>query len=320
MLLLATSAGAAPSLDAARLAKLETNLSIPICGVGYLDSRAGQLDAAGKFDKVPYLLHMARTRYADDKRRSLSVLAVRLLSRKKARSALVSLVKDKSVAAEVRYEAARTLAQELGSGFGKKLLFAEAHGGDLQRRADSLSALMHVLAAGDLERVIDLAADQDHYVVDRFLEEIEKQPRLRPSALALLRKKYTAAKGTERVRYGYALLLLGVPGHESEVKRFLLDKKTVKDETELYQLGQMCHALAARGHAFAFDAALHVTDLYRQVKGAAFFMYALSVFWESAPFDQKWVLGKTEPEAARIVRRWWQQNGAALRFDGKRFR
>ncbi len=229
-------------------------------------------------------------------------------------------MKDKSIAGEVRYEAARSLAQELHSRAGKALLDAEIKGNDVQRRADSLSALMEVLRPNELGSVVGLAADPDHYVVDRFMSELAKRSFLKPAVVGQLKKKHAAAKGDDRARLAYALCYLGQPGHAAEVKQYLLGYQNPKDEQELYQLGQMCHALAERGHKFAFDAALHVTDLYAGIQGGAFFMYALSVFWDKAPFEQKRVLGKPHDEAAKIVGAWWRANGPNLSFDGKRFR
>jgi hypothetical protein len=293
VLLSVATASAAPALDPARLAQIEKDLSVPICGVGYLDTRSDQLKQAGKFDKLPYLEHMARTRYTDKGKQYLPVLAVQLMARGKQRQALTRVVKDNSIAGEVRYEAARLLAQELHSRAGKALLDAELKGNDVQRRADSLSALMQVL---------------------------DKRSFLKPAVVGALKRKHAAAKGADRARLAYALLLLGQPGHAAEVKQYLLGYQTPKDEQELYQLGQMCHALAERGHKFAFDAALHVVDLYAGIKGGAFFMYALSVFWDQAPFEQKRVLGKPHDEAAKIIAAWWRANGPNLSFDGKRFR
>ncbi len=84
VLLSVATASAAPALDPARLAQIEKDLSVPICGVGYLDTRSDQLKQVGKFDKLPYLEHMARTRYTDQGKRNLPVLAVQLMARGKA--------------------------------------------------------------------------------------------------------------------------------------------------------------------------------------------------------------------------------------------
>ncbi len=320
VLLVAATAGAAPALDAGHLAKLEKDLSTPICGLGYLDTRADQLKQAGEFDKLPYLEHMARTRYADQKKRYLPVLAVQLLAREKARSTLVRLVGDKSVAGDVRYQAALELAGKLHSRAGKSLLDAELHSASTQRRADALSALMPVLHQGELLGVVGLAADPDQYVVDRFMGEIAKRPFLKPAVVGQLKKKHAAQQGPERARLAYALLRLGQPGHADEVKRYLLDYKDPKSEEELYQLEQMCNTLAELGHKFAFDAALHVADLYAGLKGQAFFMYGLGIFWSRATFDPSRIEGKPPGEAAKIIAAWWRANGASLKFDGQRFR
>lgn len=305
-----------------KLARIEKDLSVPICGVGYLDTRAGQLRAAGSFDKLPYLEHLA-TRPARKQNDFLPLLAVQLLGhdkRARHRAALARIVKAPQVDANIRFEAARQLATAYRSGAGKSLLLAELGSQHVQTRTDAMSALFQVAGAGELGRIADLGADPNHYVVDRFVDELGARPALRPQLLSLLKQRHAKARGERRARFAYALLRLGVAGHEQGVQRFLLSRTAPASDEDLYQLAQMCHALAARGHAFAFDAALHVSSLYASSQTHTFHWYALSVFFEKTPFDRKRVDGMSQAAAERVIAAWWTANRGRLRFDGQRFR
>ena len=317
-----TSASAAPPLDAARLARIERDLSVPICGVGYLDTRAAQLREIGRFDAAPYLEHMARQSYSGDKR-YLSMLAAQLLGHEKRvshRAALTRLVGSPALSGELRFEAARQLATAYRAPAGRKLLRAGLSASETQRRADAMSALFEIAAAADLDALAERAADRDHYVVDRFVSEVEARRAQRAALSARVRKLHASKRGDERARFAYALFRLGDARHVGEVEAFLSNRRGPASDDDLYQLAQMCHALAARGHAFALDAALHVSSLYAGSQTRAFHWYALSVFFERTEFSREQVQRLSQSDAARVIAAWWKQNRAALRFDGQRFR
>lgn len=316
LLLLASSAVAAP-VDPARLAHIERELSTPICGVGYLESRAGQLDAVGKFDKLPYLEHLARKRT-----NHLAVLGVQLLAQRKTtrnRSALERIEADAGAGQAARFEAARQLATVFKSRAGKRRLEAALGSAEVQNRADALSALFALASVPELGVLADRAADEHQYVVDRFLSELGARSALRGPMLGLIRKRHATAAGAKRARLAHTLVLLGERAHAAEVRTFLLGYTGPISDEAFYNLAWMCHELAARGHAFAFDAALHVASLYPRANSRSFNWYTLSVFYDKGPFDRTLVDGKSEDEAARIIGAWWRQHQSRIFFDGQRF-
>jgi hypothetical protein len=318
LLLSAGSAPAAAALDPARLASIERELTIPICGVGYLDSRAGQLSALGSFDKLPYLEQLARQRTTH-----LSELAVQLIAREKkiaSRRALERIEADAKAPEATRFEAARQLATVFRSRAGKPRLEAALAAPDVQRRADGLSALFALATHKELGTLVELAADEHQYAVDRFMSELATRPAFKKPMLRLIRQRHASAQGARRARFAFARVLLGEPAHAAEVKKFLLGYTGPISDEALYNLAWICHELAARGHAFAFDAVLHLASLYPRAPSRAFNWYLLSVFFEKAPFDRKLVDGRTEDDAARMIGAWWSANASRMVFDGKRFR
>jgi hypothetical protein len=310
--------GAAPSgpLDAAKLAQLETELSRPICGVGYLDSRQGQLDAIEKIRPLPYLEHMARAQYGKD-RRWLPGLAIQLLGRAgsaRAAKILRALVRDSTLDADRREIAARELATKYKDGTGRDMLVAGLDAPGVQRRADSFSALVEVLRDQDLPAVMPLAQDTKFYAVERFVTETDKRPRVKARVLPRLAKSVASASGDVRGRLALTGALLGVPGHLAIASQWLTQHPGAAVNDDLYQLGQMCHALARRGHREGLDAALHLARSYRGPEPASWKRYVLDAFFTYAEPPPAW--RELDPSASLPkLAGYWKQQRSKLRFN-----
>lgn len=318
-LLLAQPAAARTSVavvDQATLARVEDALSTPICGVGYLDTRKGQLEGIVTTHHEAYLEAMVRGSYGKDKG-SLPQLAVQLLGMRKtatARKLLRQLVGDATLTDLLREVAARNLATKYRDPAGRDILLAGLTAPGVQRRADSFSALLPVMRPKDVDAIVSLASDPDFYAVDRLVRELETKPALKRTVLSRLDKQLKTAKGDEAGRMAGTATLLGASKHLARAAGWLTSSPGVATDDELRQRGQLAHALAAEGHREGLDAALHLVSNYRGPEPAMWKRYVLGAFFQFTDAPAEW--RQREPAAVLpLLSSFWKRNRDQVRFN-----
>ena len=303
-------------VDLGTLARVEKELSIPICGVGYLESRQGQLDGIVAKDQEPYLERMAKSSYGKDKQ-FLPQLAVQLLGRKKtpaAKAILRQLVADPSLTDVLRETTARTLALDFRDASGRSILLAGLKAPGVQRRADSLSALIPVMRPKDVDAILPLARDPKFYAVDRLIHELNDHASLKRQVLARLERELKAATGDDAGRFAVTATLLGSKRHLALAGRFLSKHAAITVDDDLYQLGQMCHALAKAGHREGLDGALHLVATYAGKEPAMWKRYVLNAFFTFTDAPEEW--RELQPPAALPnLQSFWKRNRDTVRFN-----
>ena len=197
---------------------------------------------------------------------------------------------------------------------GSKLLIHAIRTGHPQARADSLTALAHIIQSKDVALLTPLSLDRHFYVKERFVDEMNKRPTLRKAAIARLERDRKTASKDDAGHIAIALTLMGLRRHGAEAGALLTTHPGPRTDDELHQLGGAAHALARAGHKEGLDAALHLFKSFRGKRPTTFGRYVLSVFFEASDASIDWQ-ELSPAEAHTKLEPWWKRERSSKRFN-----